>query len=306
MTTIDDKTLIHNFIRGEGELLSNQNLRVDSAFDTTQLLAKNGELVALIKPTVSIPSVSVNLASKYWELTHQILLKNSFVPVGQPERQGVMKYEQHELPAGYKVNYTSAKILWREWWIHHRLPNRRAIQLDVLILAHSQWYPIRGISYNPDELFFKTLVDEVRLHHEDKVIWLTRSQVTEDQRQVAPIQSPPISDQSTPSQAFQIDPLQREYAETIRSIAISAFKECVDSGIAKEVKPGVWFVKGANYNLAYEDQTNTLAIAAGQRGVICKYRGETLESAANLEEEDIKYWQKINEKFKNQKPTTSG
>lgn len=293
MAILDDKSIIHKFVMGEGELLANKNLRVEPAFDTNQLLSRTGELVAITKPNIKIRGVSVNLRSKFWDLTHQVLLQDSFVPLGQTERQGIMQWEQHEIPAGYKVNFTTAKALWRVWWIHHTLHNQRRIQIDILVLTRSIWFPLREIAYNPDELYLKTLVGELRLHHNDNLVWLSRSQNTEGKVQIASIQT---ASASVPHKLTSpIDSLQQSWAENIRPIAIRVFNKCADAGKAQEVKPGLWLVKGAYYDLVYQTQTASFGVVGVQRGVLFKFREETLELAANLTYEDIKYWEKINE-----------
>lgn len=305
MPTLDDTTLIQKFVTGEGELLSNPNLRVESVFETTQLLTKSGEFIALVKPEDDIPSVSVNVKSKYWNLTHEVLLENSYLPIGQPEREGILRYEHHDIPPGYAVSYTSAKILWREWWTHHRLHNTNSIQLDLLILTRSRWYPIRGITYNPEELFLATLVEEVRLRYEDKVIWLKRLPVPQPPARRVPraIESIPTPN-GEPSQTKPTDSAQRQYAESIRAIAMQVFQECVNSKYAKEVKPGVWFVKLLHYDLGYQAQEKTFLISANKRGIICKFQGESLVYVGNIQPDDVKYWSKVNGQLRTKRQQT--
>lgn len=300
MPILDDTTLVEKFVKGEGELLSNPNLRVESVFETTQLLTKSGEFVAFVKPEDDIPSVSVNVKAKYWELTHKVLLEYSFLPIGQPEREGILRYEKHEIPSGYTVNYTSAKLLWREWWTHNRLHNASSIQLDLLILTRSRWYPIRAIAYNPEELFLTTLVEEVRLQYEDKVIWLKRSPVPQPPVPRSPKQpeSIPVAPNYASSQTEPIDSVQRQYAEKIRAIAMRVFQECVRSNYAKEVKQGLWFVKLLHYDIGYQTQTKTFLIAANNRGILCKFQGERLVYIGNIQLDDVTYWNKVNEQLK--------
>jgi hypothetical protein len=73
MAALDDITLIKKFVDGEDILLANPNLRVEPAFDTVQLLAKTGELIATLKFVSKIRTALVRRESKYWDLVHQAL-----------------------------------------------------------------------------------------------------------------------------------------------------------------------------------------------------------------------------------------
>ncbi|HEY9690818.1 MAG TPA: hypothetical protein V6D15_01300 [Oculatellaceae cyanobacterium] len=299
MVMLDDFSLIEKFIKGEGELLSNPNLRVESTFKTDQLLAKNGTFVAVIADKNPVEAVSVNTASKYFDLMNQVLLKYSFVPVGEIERSKLIQYEPHPIPAGYKVNYTSAKMLFKKWWAHHRAINNHEIKLDLLILTRSKWYPIRNISYNPGTLFFKTLVDEIHLHNEDGIVWLSRitENPAEDNINNITAQSINAVNQVLPEQAPQIDPNQMKGAEAILPIAIRIFNGFLQAGKAQEIQPGVWLAKGVGYNLIYKPDTQEFSIVANQRGVVCKSKGKVIEYANNLKSEDMELWRKIKEKL---------
>ncbi len=302
MVMLDDFSLIEKFIKGEGELLSNPNLRVESTFNTDQLLAKNGTFVAVIADKNPVEAVSVNTSSKHFNLMNQVLLNHSFVPVGELKRSKLIQYEQHEIPVGYKVNYTRAKTLFKKWWTHHRSLNKHEIKLDLLILTRSQWYPIKNIAYNPGTLFFKTLVDEINLHNEDGIVWLSRitdSQI-EDNINSITAQSINADHQLLPEQAPPIDPNQIQGAEAILPIAIRIFNGCLKAGKTQQIQPGVWLAKGAGYNLIYKPDTQDFSIVANQRGVVCKYKGKVVEDANNLKSEDMELWRKIKDKLESQ------
>ncbi len=302
MVMLDDLSLIEKFIKGEGELLSNPNFRVESTFKTDQLLSKNGTFVAVIADKNPVEAVSVNTASKYFILMDQVLLKHGFVPVGEIERAKLIQYEQHEIPAGYKVNYTSAKTLFKKWWTNKRAANQHEIKLDLLILTRSKWYPIRHISFNPKTLFFKTLVEEIHVHNEDGMVWLSRITDHQAEENINSITAQKINtdNQQLPEQEPQIDHNQIKGAEAILPIAIRIFNGCLKAGKTQEIQPGVWLAKGAGYNLIYQPETQDFSIVANQRGVVCKYKGKVVEYASNLKSEDMELWQKIKEKLESQ------
>jgi len=297
MSCLDDATLIHKFILGEGELLSNPHLRVESAFDMVQLIAKKGGVVAVIKQNCQIASVLVNLSSPYLRLIHSVLLKYSFVPLGKLENKVFLKYEYHEVPAGYQINYTSAKTLWSKWYTQTYRSRKQAIELDILVLIRSAWYPIRNISYTPGEFFIETLVGESHLHNEDRVVWLNRIQVERNQETLQP-SSPtelPTSKELTQKKVSA----QLELALAIRPLALQAFNKCVELQLTKEVKLGFYIVKLSDYKLAYQPKTESLFIADVSRTVVAQYRGQQVENATNLELQDIKSWQEILTKLEN-------
>ncbi|MBL1173735.1 hypothetical protein [Pantanalinema sp. GBBB05] len=174
MNTLDDLVLIQKFIRGETTLLANQRLRVESVFDSIQLLAKRGGLIATIKQSSEGLAVLLRRDSDYYGLVHQCLLDRSFMPTGVIDASGFEQYCLCRVPAGYKLNCTEARALWKEWWMSARHGNRSSIQTNLLIFTRNTWYPIREIACNQGTVFISTLVTEVMLQGTDQVIWLSR------------------------------------------------------------------------------------------------------------------------------------
>lgn len=174
MNTLDDLALIQKFIRGETTLLANQRLRIESVFDSTQLSAKRGGLIATIKPGAEGLIVLLRRDSEYYNLVHQCLLDRSLMPTGEIDQAGFERYCPCRVPAGYKLNCTEARALWKEWWMSARHGNRSSIQTNLLIFTRNTWYPIREIACNQGTVFITTLVTEVMLQGTDQVIWLSR------------------------------------------------------------------------------------------------------------------------------------
>ncbi|MGA7932149.1 MAG: hypothetical protein WCA35_01080 [Kovacikia sp.] len=174
MNTLDDASLIQKFVKREVTLLSNQNLRVESAFDSVQLLAKRGGLVATIKQTKDGCTIEVRQRSEYGQQVHQALIANNFIPIGDPGKSEFWQYAEYKPPAGYKLHCTEARFLWKEWWTRVRYSNRSAIQTDLLIHVRDTWYPIRESVCSQGLLYITTLVSEFVFKGTDQVIWLSK------------------------------------------------------------------------------------------------------------------------------------
>ena len=175
MQTLDDITLIQQFICGEATLAANQKLRIEPAFNSIQLLAKRGGLIATMQRFGSRQTVLLRQASDYSATMRQILLARQFVVVpGAGDQPGFEQYRADEIPAGYEVTYSTAKAMWKEWWRTACQKSSHGIQLDILIFARDTWYPIRNIICSQGVLFITTLVSEVSLEGSDQLTWLRR------------------------------------------------------------------------------------------------------------------------------------
>ncbi len=205
MNILDDASLILQFVRQEGALASNQNLRIEPAFDSVQLIAKRGGLLATLKVQNNGPKVLVRRRSEYCNLVHQVLVENHFIPMNPSEKSEFTQYERRQIPDGYKLNCAEARFLWKEWWTNVRQGNRNNIQTDLVIFCRNTWYPIREIVCSHGTLFITTLVSEFVYQGSDLVVWLSKesSQVAENQAteklpQALPIPQPNRSDPSKP------------------------------------------------------------------------------------------------------------
>src|SRR6476646_2919196 len=118
MTLLDDIVLIRQFVKGETTLAANQNLRVESAFNALQLMAKRRGVIATAQLNVGeAKTVLAKAESEYWGLLHQVLQEYGWMPAESQDQAGWMKYEHRAIPAGYQVNYTESRQLWKEWWV---------------------------------------------------------------------------------------------------------------------------------------------------------------------------------------------
>jgi|GEM_PF-606256 len=174
MASLDDITILQKFVKGETTLLCNSNLQIESASAVSQLLAKNRKLIAIIKLVNNLKSAWVKQKSEYWELLDQVLRQDNFVPLGIAEKEGLMLYEQHEIPVGYKMHYTLALDVWKAWWSYQRGKKPSSTSIEILIFLKKKWSPIREVSFSDGILFIKTPVAEMTLHSDDQVVWLSK------------------------------------------------------------------------------------------------------------------------------------
>ena len=175
MHILDDITLIQQFISGDVTLAANQKLRIEPAFNSTQLLAKRGGLIAKMNRVDSRQTVLLRQASNYSAVTRQLLLASQFVAVtGAGDQLGFEQYRADAIPAGYEAHYATAKELWKEWWRTTRQKSAYSIHMDVLIFARDTWYPIRNIVCSHGVLYITTLVSEVAFESSERLTWLRR------------------------------------------------------------------------------------------------------------------------------------
>lgn len=204
MTLLDDIALIRQFVKGETALAANQNLRVESAFNTLQLFAKRRGLIATAQLSDGeVKTVLARADSEYWGLLHQVAQEHGLMPSDQQDQAGWMKYEHRPIPPGYQVNYTEARLLWKEWWVRSRQSPSRSIELNLLIFVakRQQWYPIREIVCHEGTLYIKTLVAELMLLGGDSIVWLVQAGHKEKPAQsekttIQPAASPPTVEQN--------------------------------------------------------------------------------------------------------------
>lgn len=170
MNQIDDITVIQRFVRGEVALLANPNLRVEPAFNTAQLLAKRGGLVATAKLVGHLRAILLRYSSTYGELVNRILVENSYIPVGTTA-QGLTQYEYRPIPPGYEANYTEARYFWKMWRTHY---GRKRIvnQPPLKVMGAQGWESVQTIAFSQDNFFIRVTSDEIMLHLDDRLVWL--------------------------------------------------------------------------------------------------------------------------------------
>lgn len=184
-TAIDNMTLIHAFLKGEDSLLANRELRIEKAYDETQLLTTQGILLAKGRWQNHLPNVVIRLKSEYWDMLHQLALNAGFIPFNLQQQRlesaTFAQYDHHSIPEGYQVHCQEASAFWKTWWINHR----KFQLMDMLLLCDKRWYPVNNMLCETGTIYIKTWRGEKSVSITDTVIWLDRN--THEQRRRAQV-----------------------------------------------------------------------------------------------------------------------
>jgi hypothetical protein len=177
---LDDITLIRNYLRQEPTLLSNPQLRVETASpQAVQLLTHHGQLLATADFTHLPPRIKIRPRSNYETLLHEMLIAHQFLPQGPCEGGGFPCYSYHPIPDGYTLQVTPALDFWKQWWGRYRtrLPQQRGgQQMDLLVFTQHQWYPVQDVISDRGTLFIKTTVGETAHTSADQLVWLVKAE----------------------------------------------------------------------------------------------------------------------------------
>jgi len=168
MNKLDDTELIRKFVEGKLSFLANQNLRTEPAFNTEQLLAKKGELIATAKLVGKIRAVLVRQSSAYQELVNRVLVAQQYIPI-EIDAQGFVKYERCPIPSGYEANYSEFRQLWKAW----RIYNSQQSNAPLLIREGNTWLPVQKIEFAKETFFIQVPGDEKMVRISDRLIWLS-------------------------------------------------------------------------------------------------------------------------------------
>ncbi|WP_017297442.1 hypothetical protein [Nodosilinea nodulosa] len=229
MTTLDDLTLLQLFASGDATLEANQSLRVQPANKLRQLLGRKGLLLATAYDAATPPRIEVRRDTDYADALHQTLLDHHFMPTGQGADSQVLCYTYSPMPAGYHMNYTEARQLWKQWWIRFSRQSNRNLQLDLLVLAQNQWYPIRDIGISSGTLYVETLRGETAHHGDDMIVWLEKDSADEAEqtRLWAPSAAAPAA--PAPPAPLPPKPLPPEPVPVSTPTAAPAQRVCVQA-----------------------------------------------------------------------------
>lgn len=173
MNKPDDLELVQKFVEGKLSFSANQNLRIEPSFDTAQLLAKKGELIATAKLVGKIRAVLVRQSSTYQELVNRVLVSQQYIPTDVNDR-GLIQYEHCPIPEGYEANYTEVRQLWKAWRSHYRHHS----DCPLLVRSGQSWLPVQNIEFGQDSTFFiQVPEDEKMLCSTDRIIWLSPAEL---------------------------------------------------------------------------------------------------------------------------------
>lgn len=170
------KTFIYSSIQGQEIALSNSNLRANTICGISQLLCQQEGLLATAKLTRQPPIILVKQASSSWETLNQLLIEQSFVPVGDRSSEVFYQYQHYPAPKGYQVNCTTALDLWNVWRKYSRLSlkNRAGIPMEVLVRRRKLWFPVRDLVCNNEIYSLKLQGQELTVSGSELLVWLLK------------------------------------------------------------------------------------------------------------------------------------
>ena len=267
-SSLDDLTLLQLFVSGDATLEANQALRIQPANKERQLLGRKGALLATAYDAALPPRIEVRRRSDYTDLLHQILIDHHFIPIGQGLDSQVLCYAHCPVPEGYRLHYTEARQLWKQWWLRSSRQGKRNLQLDLFVLTQDKWYPVRDIGLSNGTLYVETLRGETAHQGEDMLAWLEKdvAEATEETRVwAAPTASAPVTPAPTPRPAAppQVEaPVQAPPATVLPPLSAPARVEsalasvvCTREGkVYVKTAAGVVVIEGDNlkaYSLAH-------------------------------------------------------
>ncbi|MEM6520692.1 MAG: hypothetical protein AAF892_04855 [Cyanobacteria bacterium P01_D01_bin.71] len=180
MFTLDDFSLLQLFVSGDVNLEANANFRVEPLGQLRQLLTTRGMLLATANAQALPPYIQLRAGTKYADTLHQTLLDYDFVPVDLANRNKVIRYEHHPVPAGFSHTCDVARHLWRKWWKRpDRFRNYQSNNTGFMILQSGKWHAIQEIVLSRSILYITTADGESILQGDDQAIWLEQNEPVE-------------------------------------------------------------------------------------------------------------------------------
>ena len=171
---LDDNKLIEKFVQGSDRLLASANLRLESNGSLSQLLARNGDPIAIMYLQNNPRTAIVKHSSPFLELINRLLIDRDFVMFGDASRPGFIEYKHYVTPAGYRIWHTDPSILWKKWWPTERFQDKQRFNMDILVNFKHNWYPVQNITVNAGTFTIKTIAGQLVLKRDEKVLWLAQ------------------------------------------------------------------------------------------------------------------------------------
>jgi hypothetical protein len=215
---LDDNKLIEKFAQGSNQLLASTNLRLEVSGNLSQLLARNGDPIAIMYLDSKPRTVIVKHGSPFLELIDRLLLERDFVMFGDASRAGFIEYKHYVTPAGYRILHTDPALLWKKWWPTERFQDKQRFNMNILVSFKGSWYPVQNITVAAGTFTIKTIAGQLVLQRNDKVLWLAqivseRVEAAQDRSKLATAPLPIRSDfdrQTTTDLAQKIQQKQSE------------------------------------------------------------------------------------------------
>jgi hypothetical protein len=171
---LDDTKLVEKFVQGSNQLLASANLRLEVNGGVSQLLARNGDSLAIMYLQTKPRTAIVKHSSKFLELIDRTFIDRDFVLFGDASRAGFVEYKHYVTPAGYRISYTDPSSLWKKWWPTERFQNKQRFNMDILVSFKENWYPVQNINVNAGIFTIKTIAGQLVLKRDNKVLWLAQ------------------------------------------------------------------------------------------------------------------------------------
>ncbi|MDZ7958521.1 MAG: hypothetical protein RMY34_11690 [Aulosira sp. DedQUE10] len=170
------RVFVYNSIQKQEVLLSNQALTAQTVYKSNQIIAKTEGVIATIELTKEPSSFSIHATSSHWEVMNEALADYSYILTGEIDHRGFYQYRYCQIPSGYKMHGNKSVYLWRAWWKYRKYAFQLGFSLELLIRHRNAWYPVRDLNISDGLLYIKTLGNEIAVHADDLVIWLSRTQ----------------------------------------------------------------------------------------------------------------------------------
>jgi hypothetical protein len=174
-----DTKLLQKFAQGSNQLLSNDQVRLETSAGVSQVISCTGEILGIMYLQRQPRTALVKAGSAYAEKLSQQLIDQDFVLVGDAKLSGYLEYRHYVTPAGYRVNYTEPAILWKKWWPTERFQNKQRFNMNILVRLNDNWYPIQNIVVEAGKFNIKTLPGQITLKSNEQLLWLCQIPSTE-------------------------------------------------------------------------------------------------------------------------------
>jgi hypothetical protein len=171
---LDDNKLIEKFIQGSNQLLASDRMRLEVNGSVSQLISRNGDPIAIMYLQDKPRTVIIKQNSPFLTALDSSLHAQGFVAIGDASRAGFIEYKYYITPPGYQIFYTDPAILWKKWWPTERFQNKRRFNMDILVSFKDNWYPIQDIVVSAGNFTLKTIVGQLSLKRDGKVLWLAQ------------------------------------------------------------------------------------------------------------------------------------
>ncbi len=175
-----DTKLIQKFAQGSNQLLSNDRVRLETNAGVSQVIAQNGEILAIMYLQRQPRTALIKAGSTYAEKFSEHLIDRDFVLLGDAKLAGFLEYRHYVTPAGYRVQYTEPAILWKKWWPTERFQNKQRFNMNILVRLNDNWYPIQNIVVEAGRFTIKTLPGQIDIKSSEQLLWLYQMPTAEN------------------------------------------------------------------------------------------------------------------------------